>query len=174
MGELEFKHKVFIVQQLACDKTLPEIVEAVKEQYDIEISRQAVHYYNPLRNEKLDEELARIFHETRAKIKEGTLEVPCSSQTYRLMMLQSLIDKANRRGQSTVVAKLLEQAAKEIGGFYSSKEDDGSLLNNLNSRDLAQSMLNNLIIQGHSAEVAKQTLITLGVDERDLSPLPIS
>jgi hypothetical protein len=47
MAALKEPVKIFIVQFLACFETSQQVVEAVKQEYKIEITRQQVALYDP-------------------------------------------------------------------------------------------------------------------------------
>jgi hypothetical protein len=47
MAALKEPVKMFIVQSLACFETPQQVVEAVKQEYKIEITRQQVALYDP-------------------------------------------------------------------------------------------------------------------------------
>ena len=130
-------------------KTPTEVVEAVKEEFGIEIPRSQVCLYNPdLRTGfNLSKELRHLFYDTRRKYVEEESEVPVFHKGYRMNEIQNLYEKAKKGGNIVLAMQLLEQAAKESGGFYEKgltpfKQDDGDtsfymLLNQtiINQRD---------------------------------------
>lgn len=111
--------KTFIVQRLACFMTYAAIVEVVKEEFEIDISRHLVREYDPLRNEALAEKWREIHAATRLEFLKKTAEIGISHRTYRLDQLQRLYDQA---GKNIVLKmQILEQAAKEMGGLFTNK-----------------------------------------------------
>jgi hypothetical protein len=131
MSELSREQKRFIVVQLACFKSPSEVVELVKEEFNIEISRQAVRHYNPLQSEDCAEEWRVLFKEVRESYTASLAEVGVYHLRYRLDELQELIRRAKGQGKGgnlTLIAQLIEQAAKETSGFYSNSKGsaDGS------------------------------------------------
>ncbi len=67
MATLSKKHKLFIVQALAVFNTPQETASLVKEEFNIDISRQQVESYDPTKfaGRDLSKELKDYFEKTR-------------------------------------------------------------------------------------------------------------
>lgn len=117
---LKQEHKLFVVQCLACFMTPSEVVEAVRENFGIEIARQSVEGYDPSKAacRKLDEELKQVFYRIRKKFISDILNVDIAHRVFRLAELSKLYHAAAAKGKDVIAAQFLEQAAKEVGGIY--------------------------------------------------------
>jgi hypothetical protein len=95
------------------------VAELVNEEFGVQITRQLVRKYNPEQNPGVADKWKVIFAETRKKFLASVAEIGIAHQNYRLAELQRLYDKA---GKNLVLkCQILEQAAKEMGGVYTSK-----------------------------------------------------
>lgn len=124
MARLTEDVKLFIVQRLACFESLPAVVQSVKEEFGLDVTRQAIQAYDPSKSQakNMSKKLKAIFEETRKKFLDDTSAIPISHKAVRLATLQRLVDNAERRGNAVLVSSLLEQAAKEVGDSYTNKQ----------------------------------------------------
>lgn len=124
MAALKEEHKLLIVQALACFDTPTQVVEAVKEEFGIEITRQQVARYDPTKAAGVDvsKKLRAVFEETRRTFLEDTSSIPIAQQSFRLRALQRLYEKALKSGNVALAAQYLEQAAKESGGLFTNRQ----------------------------------------------------
>lgn len=135
MAALKPEQKHFIVQRLACFDTPAQCVEAVKEEFGIDILPQQVHCYHPERRQgkSISKELKALFYETREKYRENTIDIPIANKTWRVQKLNDMAATAVKKGNMVLASQLIEQAAKEMGEAYSNKKSvevtnpDGSL-----------------------------------------------
>lgn len=67
--------------------------------------------------------LKAVFNATRKEFLEDVAGVPIANLAVRLQMLQRLCVEADIRGNSAMVARLLEQAAKEVGGLLTNRRE---------------------------------------------------
>ena len=74
MAALREPVKVFIVQSLACFETPQQVVEAVKQEYKIEITRQQVALYDPTKVAGRD--LRQEFKDEFIRVREEYLKQP--------------------------------------------------------------------------------------------------
>lgn len=120
MAALTVKVKRFVVQALACFDTPTQVAALVKEEFGIVITRQQVATYDPTKvnGRDLSKELRALFEETRADFKANVEAIPIAQQSYRLRVLHRLTQQAEQQGNKALVAQLMEQAAKEVGGAY--------------------------------------------------------
>jgi hypothetical protein len=169
--------KVRVVQCLARFMTPTEVSALLKEDYDLEVDRQAVEKYDPTKSagDKLSEKLKEIFKETRTRFIADIESIDVSHQSFRLRELSSLYHDAKERGAIAAAAKFLTQVAKEKGGYYTNKREHsgpngGAIPLDVGSKrkELAAQMLRKLIDKGKSEEEARASLIAMGVNESDL------
>ena len=72
----------------ACFMTPSDVADAVKEEFNIEISRQLVRTYNPEQNPDIAQERKTLFEATRKKYIEQTAAHGVAHQAYRLERIQ--------------------------------------------------------------------------------------
>lgn len=131
MATLKSQHKEFIVKRLACFKKPHEVIDDVKEEFGVEVSRQQVGFYNPETKNggrELSEEWKQLFRHTRDQFMDEAVKHPIAHKGYRLGILQKELDDLMSRPSVNyiLVNNVLEQAAKEMGGVYEGKvSDDG-------------------------------------------------
>jgi hypothetical protein len=114
----------FIVQQLACFESPAEVMEAVKAEFGVTITRQAVEHYDPTKGgegKRLAKEHVELFHATRARFTSKIDALAISNKAYRLSQLEMMMRNAKRARNYPLAAQLLEQAAKEMGGLYTNR-----------------------------------------------------
>lgn len=129
MSALSVNVKRYIVQALACFDTPTEVSKAVKEEYGLDVPRQQISKYDPTKvmGQGLSKELRQLFEETRAKFKNDVEAIPIAQQSFRLRSLAKMHAEASQQGNKDMAARLLEQAAKEIGGAYTSVRRIGNV-----------------------------------------------
>lgn len=121
MAQLKTKHKEFIIKQLACFDPPSQVIDRVKEEFGIEVSRQQINYYNPENtqgNRQLATKWRHMFDKTRDAFLEGSVKIPIAHKQYRLRELQKSYEKLIGMGNIMGANQVLEQAAKEMGGAY--------------------------------------------------------
>ena len=123
MATLKEPIKIFIVQSLACRDTPQEVADAVKQEFGIQIERQQVAAYDPTksRGKDLSKKFVELFHKTRADFDAGLIDIPIAQKFYRLKHYQKQLE---RNLKNTVMSlKILEQAAKDVGGQFTNKTE---------------------------------------------------
>lgn len=112
--------RTFVVQQLAMFDPPSVVAAAVKQEFGISVSAQAMEFYDPTKRAgaKLALKWRTIFEETRKAFTESTAEIGISHRTVRLRALQRMAEKAEKMGNMALASQLLEQAAKEMGNAY--------------------------------------------------------
>lgn len=120
MAALKNEVKSFIVQALACFDTPSQVVEAVKNEYGLVLSRQQVETHDPTKSagKGLAVKWVTLFHDTRKRFREETAEIPIANRAYRLRGLGRMAEKAESMRNLALTAQLYEQAAKEVGDVY--------------------------------------------------------
>lgn len=116
--------RTFVVQSLACHDAPSAVAAAVKRDFAVEITRQAIEAYDPTKvaGRNLAERWATLFHETRAAFLEDTVAIGIANRATRLRRLERLADKAEAQGNVALAAQLLAQAAKEVGDVYTNRQ----------------------------------------------------
>lgn len=124
-GKLESVHQVFIVQQLACFERPKGVLDLLKQNFDIEISLQAVCYYD-ISNPQLPKKLKTLFNSTRNKFLKDSSKIPISHKSYRLTKLQKMFEAEEseipRLQNKKAMRAILEQAAKESGDAFTNRQ----------------------------------------------------
>ncbi len=120
MAALRSEVKAFIVQALACFDTPSQVVESVKKEFGIELSRQQCESHDPTKfaGRGLGAKWVELFNDTRKRFREETAEIPIANRAYRLRTLGRMAEKAENMKNMALTAQLLEQAAKEVGDVY--------------------------------------------------------
>lgn len=120
MAVLKNDVKAFIVQALACFDTPTQVSQAVKQEFDVDVTRQQVEQHDPTKRAgvNLAAKWQTLFHDTRQRFREETAEIPIANRAYRLRGLGRMAEKAESMRNLALTAQLYEQAAKEVGDVY--------------------------------------------------------
>ena len=113
--------KAFIVRGLARYETPSSVAAAVKNVFDIEVTRQQVFSYHARGSRAPAERWCELFELTRQAFLEDLSAIGVAQKAVRLRMLERFAEEAEERGQYIRAAGFLEQAAKECGGVYESR-----------------------------------------------------
>ncbi|MGE4304732.1 MAG: DUF2280 domain-containing protein [Novosphingobium sp.] len=125
--------KIAIVGGLACFDSLAVVAADIKNDFGIVVSPQAIEAHDPTKHagRKLAAKWRELFEATRSKFIEDTSTIPIAHKATRLRMLNRMAVKAEQMNNMAMAAKLLEQAAKEMGNAFTNKVDltssDGSM-----------------------------------------------
>jgi hypothetical protein len=98
--------KTFIVQGLACADTPSAVAGAVKAEFGIDVSRRAVHVYDPTKRAgaaALSEQWKALFAETRKAFLEDTAAIGIANKAVRLRALDRMAAAAEARGNLALV-----------------------------------------------------------------------
>lgn len=118
--KLDDAQKTFVVQQLACFEAARTVADALKSEWGVVVTPQAVECYNP--TTRAGSRLARrwrdLFAETRAAYLADTAAVGVAHKRVRLTRLDRMAERAERMGNMALAAELLAQAAREVGGAF--------------------------------------------------------
>ncbi|MFJ7281870.1 DUF2280 domain-containing protein [Pseudomonas sp. NPDC099000] len=120
MAVLKNEVKSFIVQALACFDTPSQVVESVKNEFGVVLSRQQVETHDPTKTsgKGLALKWQTLFHDTRKRFREETAEIPIANRAFRLRALGRFVEKAETMKNIALAMQVLEQAAKEVGDIY--------------------------------------------------------
>lgn len=126
MAALNDDVKRFIVRALACFDTPSQVVEAVKQEYRISVSRQQVECYDPGKHQgrNLHAKWKALFKQCRENFIEDSSEIGISHKSVRLRALARMAAKAEDGRNIALAVQIIEQAAKEVGGMYESRRLD--------------------------------------------------
>jgi len=129
MAALSSEVKAFIVQALACFDTPSQVAEAVKREFNIDVTRQQVETHDPTKrcSKTLAKRWVEMFHDARKRFREETVDIPIANRAYRLRALGRIAERAETMKNLPLAIQVLEQAAKEVGDIYvnrAAKVDD--------------------------------------------------
>lgn len=135
MAALTTEVKAFIVQGLACFDTPTQVAQAVKQEFGIDVTRQQVAQHDPTKVAGINiaTKWKTMFEEVRNRFREETSDIPIANKAYRLRALDRMAAKAEGIKNMALAAQLMEQAAKEMGGAYTNRQQvdhtnsDGSM-----------------------------------------------
>lgn len=124
MAALKNDVKAFIVQALACFDTPTQVSQAVKQEFDIDVTRQQVEQHDPTKRAgvNLAAKWQTMFHDTRKRFREETAEIPIANRAYRLRAMNRFVEKAETMKNIGLAMQILEQAAKEVGDVYVNRQ----------------------------------------------------
>lgn len=129
MAKLNRNHKTFIVKALACYDSVSDIQHGLKTEFNIDAPLQQVSRYNPetINGQKLAQDLKLLFQATRGEYLEDVQKHEIAKKGWRLGLLQKMVeDMMNKPNPNYVlISQLLEQAAKEVGGVFEGKGNEG-------------------------------------------------
>lgn len=123
MAALSTEVKAFIVQTLACFESPTKVIELVKAEYGIDVSRQQVSQYTPgnAMAAKLSQKWIDLFNTTRKRFQNEISDIPIANKAYRLRVLDRMATNSEKMKNYGMTSQLIEQAAKEMGDAYTNK-----------------------------------------------------
>ncbi|HDC4759268.1 TPA: DUF2280 domain-containing protein [Enterobacter cloacae] len=123
MATLKGEVKAFIVQSLACFDTPSQVVELVKKEFGLSITRQQVESHDPTKanGRGLAQKWVDMFNATRKRFQNEIADIPIANKAYRLRVLDRMAARAEGMKNLALTAEIIEQAAKECGDAYTNK-----------------------------------------------------
>ncbi|EOY8683564.1 DUF2280 domain-containing protein [Escherichia coli] len=123
MATLKGEVKAFIVQSLACFDTPSQVVELVKKEFGLSITRQQVESHDPTKanGRGLAQKWVDMFNTTRERFQNEISDIPIANKAYRLRVLDRMATRAEGMKNLALTAEIIEQAAKECGDAYTNK-----------------------------------------------------
>ncbi|MBG0618662.1 DUF2280 domain-containing protein [Enterobacter roggenkampii] len=123
MATLKGEVKAFIVQSLACFDTPSQVVELVKKEFGLSITRQQVESHDPTKanGRGLAQKWVGMFNATRERFQNEISDIPIANKAYRLRVLDRMATRAEGMKNLALTAEIIEQAAKECGDAYTNK-----------------------------------------------------
>jgi hypothetical protein len=124
MAALKNEVKSFIVQALACFDTPSQVVETVKNEFGVVLTRQQVESHDPTKacSKGLAVKWQTLFHDTRQRFREETAEIPIANRAFRLRAMNRFVERAETMKNIGLAMQILEQAAKEVGDVYVNRQ----------------------------------------------------
>lgn len=124
MAALKNDVKAFIVQALACFDTPTQVSQTVKQEFDIDVTRQQVEQHDPTKRAgvNLAAKWVTLFHDTRKRFREETAEIPIANRAVRLRTMNRFVERAETMKNIGLAMQILEQAAKEVGDVYVNRQ----------------------------------------------------
>lgn len=123
MVALSTEVKSFIVQSLACFESPTKVIELVKQEFGVDVSRQQVSQYSPgnAMASNLSKKWVDLFHATRERFQNEISDIPIANKAYRLRVLDRMMNNAEKMRNIALATEIIEQAAKECGDAYTNK-----------------------------------------------------
>lgn len=123
MAALKGEVKAFIVQSLACFDTPSQVVESVKKEFGLSITRQQVESHDPTKanGKGLAQKWVELFNGTRKRFQTELSDIPIANKAYRLRVLDRMATRAEGMKNLALTAEIIEQAAKECGDAYTNR-----------------------------------------------------
>lgn len=117
--------KCFIINALAAFDTPSQVAAAVKEEFGVEVTRQAVEGHDPSKHagRNLSGKWREMFEAARKAFIEDATLVPIAHRGVRLRALQRMAQKAEAKGNIPLAAQLHKQAAEEVGNAYTNRRE---------------------------------------------------
>lgn len=117
MATLKEPVKIFIVQSLACFETPQQVVDAVREEFGIEIERQQVASYDPTKAtcRGISKKLKTLFKQTRENFKNNIYDIPLANKAVRLNELQKMYGDWNKNKKMKQL--IIKQIKDEMHGY---------------------------------------------------------
>lgn len=122
-GKLNDDQKLFVVQALACFDPPAVVAKALLRDFGVTLSLQGVECYDPGKTAgaRLSARWRRVFAETRDRFLTDQASISVAHQLVRLRRLDRMAQAAEEQGNMGLAAKLLEQAAREVGGAFTNR-----------------------------------------------------
>ncbi|TXH12242.1 MAG: DUF2280 domain-containing protein [Gammaproteobacteria bacterium] len=124
MPQLTEVQKEAVVRALACFSRPIEVVALMKKEFNVDVTLRQVVGYDPTRaSYDAGERWREFFHRAREGYVKESLSVPIAHRGFRLRTLQRMLDHALEADNFVLAARLLEQAAKEVGGMFAHSKE---------------------------------------------------
>lgn len=108
-----------IVEHLACYQSPAEVTRLIEEEFGIPLTARHVRAYDPTSSQCTVAQRWVDYHwATRERFRNEAAYIPITHRAFRLYQLQQIFDDAFERGNLRLAAKVLEQAAKEMGNWF--------------------------------------------------------
>jgi hypothetical protein len=124
-GKLNEEIQTFVVQSLACFDTPKTVADAVKAEFGVTVSRQAIESYDPTKRagKTLPKKWRAIFEATREGFISNHKNIGWAHRATRLRVIQRLGERAESMGNIALALSAAEQAAKEDGDAFTNRRE---------------------------------------------------
>lgn len=124
MAALSTEVKAFIVQSLACFEPPTKVIDLVKQEFGVDVSRQQVSQYSPgnAMAANLSQKWVELFKSTRERFQSEISDIPIANKAYRLRVLDRMMNNAEKMKNIALATEIIEQAAKEVGDAYTNRQ----------------------------------------------------
>lgn len=127
MAKLNDNHKAFIVRCYARFMSVSEVVAEFRDHFGMELKPNHASCYNPDTRAaaELSEKWRTLYDEERKRFLADVDHIPIANGAYRLSVLNTMIRnlKSVPKPNVPLIASLLEQAAKEVGGIFTNRRE---------------------------------------------------
>ena len=119
-AKLTDEARAFVVQQLAMYDAPSVVAKALKADFGLVITPQAIEAYDPTKRAgaKVAEKWKALFNSTRKAFLDDSATIGIANRSVRLRRLERMAAQAEGMGNLALAAQLHEQAAKEMGNAY--------------------------------------------------------
>lgn len=117
--------KAFVIQGLAAFDSPSQVADAVKQEYGVEMTPQAVQAYDPTKyaGRNVAPKWKVEFEKARKAFVEDSSSIPIAHRSTRLRALQRMAAKAESMKNFPLAAQLHKQAAEEMGNAYTNRRE---------------------------------------------------
>lgn len=149
-----------------------EVKAELRKDFRVDVSlRQIVYYDATSKNPDLAQTWIDLFTSTREHYLSDLEEIPISHRAIRLRRLERMEHKAEERGNYALAMQILEQVAKEMGGFYANRqkiEHTGA-----DGKPLRPSVINVVLVDPKGDRPRVEVKHSSSIDG-DRQPIPLS
>jgi hypothetical protein len=150
--------KARIVTLFAQYQGLGAIQKAIESEFGLRIGKSTIAHYDPTAARvRLSRRLLSLFEDARAAYVGDFTRIGIAQQNHRLRLIERLVEKAETAKEFAAAAKLLELAAKEMGGALTNVSKTEAKVVHLSGADAR-------------AELAAR--LSAAIDGGTLTPLP--
>jgi len=121
MARLSDTERKEIVRRLACFESPTAVQEWAQEALGKDLGLEQIAHYDPTRRDTTGKKWEQLFKKTRDEFLSDLDTIPLSHRAVRLRELQRLYDRL-KDGDEMEAARLLKQAAKEMGEKFTNVE----------------------------------------------------
>src|SRR5690349_19358883 len=106
--------KTFIVTKLAGFDPPSVVIEAVREEFGLTVSRSVISGYDPGTKigQRMSERWKVLFEKARKDFRENTDDIPLANKAVRVRMLDKMARSAMEKKNSVLAQSLMKQIAK--------------------------------------------------------------
>lgn len=125
MARLKKIHKELIVMSLAENYEPTEVQKRLRRDYNIDVSLQQIGYYNPELSTgyKLAKEWKSLYWQKKEAYRKELATHPTTDKAYRIGLMDKAAHKYMRDEEYMAMCKVLDQIAKECGGYYEDMDE---------------------------------------------------